>query len=226
MRPVKRGTAPKTYSDYKDARNDLADRLGWYCSYCEMPVKNMIEVEHVIPKSHPPYLELDWDNFLLSCRYCNGVKRNRNLGRNGYVWPDQDNTDFVFDYDEINVISPKSGLAQTIEDSANETIDLMGLNRLWGGAEEPTEADTRPFSRQEAWFEARASLNRWRGAPIQLMAEQIGATAVGFGHFSIWCTVFHSEQPVIDAIRNAFRGTFRDTDPVSGHRIVRPNGQI
>lgn len=225
MRPVKRGTAPKTYSNYRDARNDLADRLGWYCSYCEMPVKNMIEVEHVIPKIHPPYLELDWNNFLLSCRYCNGVKGDKNTSRTGYVWPDQDNTDFVFDYDEIKVISAKSGLSQTIEDAANKTIGLMGLNRISGGAIEPTDADTRPFSRQEAWFEARASLGRWRGAPIQPMAEQIAVAATGFGHFSIWCTVFDGEQMVIEAIRNAFRGTYQDTNP-SGVRIVRANGLI
>lgn len=226
MRPVNRGPAPKTYSDYRDARNDLVDRLGWYCSYCEMPVKNMIEVEHVIPKSLPPFLELDWDNFLLSCRYCNGVKGSGNPSRAGYLWPDQDNTDFVFDYDEVNVINMKTGLGQAIENAANETIDLMGLNRIWGGAEEPTEADTRPFSRQEAWFEARASLDRWTGAPIPLMAAQIGATAAGFGHFSIWCTVFDREQTVINAIRIAFRGTYNDTDPATGNRIVRPTALI
>ncbi len=49
MRPVDKGTSPKTYTNYQDARDDLADRIEWVCSYCEMGVKNMINVEHVVP---------------------------------------------------------------------------------------------------------------------------------------------------------------------------------
>ena len=41
MRPVNRNT--RTYTDYRAARNDLSTSIGWYCSYCEMPVKNMID---------------------------------------------------------------------------------------------------------------------------------------------------------------------------------------
>ncbi len=48
MRPVDKGIASTKYSNYSDARHDLANVIGYYCSYCEMPVKNMIEVEHVI----------------------------------------------------------------------------------------------------------------------------------------------------------------------------------
>jgi 5-methylcytosine-specific restriction endonuclease McrA len=82
MRSVQRGVAPKIYKDYKAARNDLTGRLGWFCSYCEMPVHNMIEVEHIQPVANGGN-ELDWDNFLLACRYCNGNKRD-NSRATGY----------------------------------------------------------------------------------------------------------------------------------------------
>ena len=49
MRPINRNRNLRLYTDYGQARNDLALSIGWYCSYCEMPTKNMIEVEHVIP---------------------------------------------------------------------------------------------------------------------------------------------------------------------------------
>ncbi|MBK9452257.1 MAG: HNH endonuclease [Bacteroidetes bacterium] len=85
MRCIEKGASPRQYKDYHDARNDLAGRIGWYCAYCEMRVTNMIEVEHVHPVNHGGN-ELDWNNFLLSCRYCNGIKTDRNTSRRGYLW--------------------------------------------------------------------------------------------------------------------------------------------
>lgn len=61
----------------------LANQEG-YCSYCEMGVRNMVEVEHVVPRNHGG-APLEWENFLLSCRYCNGIKSNKNISRAGYI---------------------------------------------------------------------------------------------------------------------------------------------
>ncbi len=53
MRPVERGQRPvvngvaREYKEYGDARNDLIDRVGDYCSYCEIPVPSGPNVEHV-----------------------------------------------------------------------------------------------------------------------------------------------------------------------------------
>jgi len=223
MRPVEKGIAPSTYRRYQQARNELAERIGWYCSYCETPVKNMIEVEHVIPKDLRPDLRLSWENFLLACKYCNTVKRARNTDRAGYLWPDQDNTDLAFQYSETAVIEPMHGLVTNIQAAAQKTIDLMGLDRRPGGTNEPTPADTRYISRFEAWIQAKASLNRWHQAPIPPMAEQIAISAAGFGHFSIWNTVFAGESIVLGLIRLAFIGTFSDTDG-GGVRLVRSGG--
>jgi len=138
MRPVDKGDAPKQYSHYREARNDLAARIGWYCSYCEMPVKNMIEVEHLIPIKNGG-AELDWENFLLSCKYCNTLKSDRNTSRKGYFWADKDNTLLAFTYQSA-IIKANGQLNSSQVRIAQNTIDLMGLDRYPGGANEPTKA--------------------------------------------------------------------------------------
>lgn len=47
-----------------------------------MRMSNMPEVEHVIPRAHGG-AAMDWDNFLLSCKYCNTCKGDRILSRDG-----------------------------------------------------------------------------------------------------------------------------------------------
>lgn len=223
MRPVSKGSAPRVFNSYRDARHDLAERIGYYCSYCEMATWNMIEVEHVYPINNGGD-ELEWSNFLLSCRYCNSVKSNDNLDRNDYIWPDRDNSDLVFDYDEVSIISPKPGILVNINQAAGRTINLMGLNRTPGLPNLPTEADTRWRSRFEAWDKANKSLARWRVRPSIEMAEQIAESAT-VGHYSIWCTVFKDEAQVLTKIRRAYKGTYYECDE-GGIRIVRNGGVI
>jgi 5-methylcytosine-specific restriction endonuclease McrA len=79
MRPVERGLAPKIYTRYGDAIEDLKSRLGSYCSYCERQVSASLAVEHVIPKNLHPELEREWNNFLLGCTNCNSVKSDREV---------------------------------------------------------------------------------------------------------------------------------------------------
>ena len=65
MRPVNRGPVPthhngepKRYTEYGLARRDLIQRLGEFCSYCEMELDTSLAVEHIQPKEHRPHLEL------------------------------------------------------------------------------------------------------------------------------------------------------------------------
>jgi len=97
MRPINKGFAPRQYIRYQDARNDLASRIGWYCSYCEMPVRNLLAIEHIVPRNKGGS-ELDWHNLLLSCTYCNSVKSDNNNSRLNYYWADIDNTFWCFTY--------------------------------------------------------------------------------------------------------------------------------
>ncbi len=224
MRPVDKGNAPKAYTEYKQARHDLANQIGYYCSYCEMSVRNMIEVEHIHPQANGG-ASLDWDNFLLSCRYCNGAKSNNNSSRKGYLWPDIDNTDLVFSYSEIDIIKPQLGLPPAIYQAALATINLMGLNRAFApNLPYPTEANTRWITRIEAWNKAKRSLTNWTKNPSREMAELIGIAATK-AHFSIWCTVFANQPQVIKAIVAEYKGTYTTKDQ-QGIRKIRPKGII
>jgi hypothetical protein len=225
MRPVEKGIAPNVYTNYGDARHDLAARIGYYCSYCEMHTKHMIEVEHVHPidnRGNPT----DWNNFLLSCKYCNTVKSARNSSRAGYLWPDIDNTDLAFDYSEINVIEPKSTLVQPVRRYAQATIGLMGLDRKPGGTVEPTFADTRWRSREEVWTIAKDNYNNWLDAPLPAMARAIAKCSL-IGHYSIWQEVFKKIPMVTTEIDRVYltKGLFKQLNP-AGMRIRRPNSNI
>jgi len=225
MRPVEKGAAPRNYARSGDARHDLAARIGYYCSYCEMNVTNMIEVEHVVPVNRGG-ASLDWENFLLSCKYCNTVKNNGNAGRGGYAWPDRDNTDLLFDYDEYGIEVSRTGLTPRQTTAAQSTIDLLGLDREPGSAQQPTAGDTRWISRKESWDKARTSLSNWTTDPVLAMARQIGITSLD-GHYSIWCKVFANVPDVLREIDQAYsrKGLFKQLGP-NNQRIVRQNGII
>ena len=226
MRPVNKNKAPRVYRDYGEARHDLANIIGYYCSYCEMKVFNSIEVEHILPKNQGG-APVDWDNFLLSCKYCNTIKSDKNKNLTDYLWPDMDNTDLVFEYSQVNVVEAKTGCTQIIKKIAKNTIQLMGLDRVPGGSHEPTVSDTRWRSREETWTKAKESYNNWNQLKLQQMADQIAITASTSGHYSIWMEVFKAEQMVLDAIDAIYKdkGLYKEFDQ-HGTRVIRPNGRI
>ena len=219
MRPVVKGAAPRVYKTHRAARNDLTDAIGWYCSYCEMAVRNMLEIEHIIPVANGGE-PLDWDNFLLSCRYCNGNKQNHNQDRLGFLWPDRDNTDLAFNYDEVNIVFPRLGSG--VEAEARATINLMGLDRNSAGPNFPTAADTREQARLTAWVKAKRSLRIYQNLPSQGRAELIGMVASGAGFYSMWMVVFAGIDEVINEIVDAFTGTYSAMD-AAGTRLMRSN---
>ena len=105
MRPVSKGEIPRKedgsnreYTSYGQAKDDLRDRIDSFCSYCEMNIENQPDIEHVSPKSTNPDLETTWSNFLLACKPCNIIKSNDNENRDGYVFPDTNNTSFLYEY--------------------------------------------------------------------------------------------------------------------------------
>lgn len=226
MRPVDKGTAPNVYTYYGDARHDLAERIGYYCSYCEMKVFNSIEVEHILPQNQGGAV-VDWDNFLLSCKYCNTIKSDHNANLTDYVWPDRDNTDLVFEYSEVDVITPIAALTPVLNNKATTTITLMGLNRLPGSANVPRDADTRWRSRKEVWDKAKENYNNWVQAPIIQMARVIANCALLSGHYSIWSEVFKNDNMVLTEIDRVYttKALYKNFQP-NGSRTIRVNGQI
>ncbi|MEO1030970.1 MAG: HNH endonuclease [Bacteroidota bacterium] len=71
---------------YKQASVPLTSTLGDFCSYCEIPLPGLVEVEHVLPKSMYPTFSCDWSNFLMSCGPCNTKKGNDPNRATVYGW--------------------------------------------------------------------------------------------------------------------------------------------
>jgi len=60
------------YEDIKQALNTLYHQK---CAYCESRERRL-QVEHYRPKSHYYWLAYSWDNLLLACSACNGLKKH------------------------------------------------------------------------------------------------------------------------------------------------------
>ena len=59
---------------YRCAATPLIEAYGRYCAYCETPISELVQVEHLLPKSQYPTFALDPDNLLLACGPCNRRK--------------------------------------------------------------------------------------------------------------------------------------------------------
>lgn len=207
MRPVDKGDAPRTYTAYGDARDDLLDRLGTYCSYCEMSIKNMPEVEHIIPRANGG-AELEWENFLLSCKYCNTSKSDHNQNRDDYLWPDEHNTFKAFKYQRDYPIEVSSNVVGEERIKAQNTIDLMKLDRQPGSVNWNNHRDTRYMSRANAWgiaLDAYEDLKEIGNE--EYIMKWICQSAVECGHFSIWMEVFKENNKMKELLVNSFKGT-------------------
>ena len=216
MRPVNRGLIPKNedgtdkvYTSYKQAKDDLKKALGTYCSYCEMGIENQVDIEHVIPKSHAPSLENDWNNFLLACKSCNIIKSDNNVSRDGYVFPDIENTSFLFEYSEKDV-KVKDDLPENIKVLATSTFDLVKLNRK---VDTSNMIDDRAYSRLNSWNKAQEALKDFLELlPISTTPEKkyalVNLTAnTCNGFFSMWIQIFQNYPEVKKAILENVNGT-------------------
>ena len=125
--PLDDASNPKNFQSYTKAKADLLSRLGEYCSYCERT--GDLHVEHVIPRNHRPDLEQEWTNFLLGCVNCNAIKGDRNDSRNGYLWPDQDDTEAAFSYLPDGIVRVRDDLPEPDLTNAKRLFDLVGLGR-------------------------------------------------------------------------------------------------
>ncbi len=233
MRPLERGTCPLDatgqplcFVTYQEARPELMERLGEYCSYCERRVGASLAVEHIEPRHHASHRALDWDNFLLACVNCNSTKGAQpTLSLDVYL-PDRDNTTRAFQYEEQG-LSPHPELGPEQQDKARRTLKLLGLDRRPGSANPPPATDRRWFGRREAWNMAQRSLGRWqrrRGDPD--IRESIIDLARSQGLWSIWMAVFETEPEIRQALIDAFPGTCRSCFDTNTRPVARPGGSL
>lgn len=102
------------------------------CAFCEsrLDVTDYSCVEHYHCKSIYKDLAFAWDNLLPCCQICNTTKGNHDH-QNFLVKPDDENPEsFLTVHPDTGTVEPAGGLKPDQEFRANETIRIMGLNRL------------------------------------------------------------------------------------------------
>jgi uncharacterized protein (TIGR02646 family) len=231
MRPVERGelptdnaSQPKQFSQYQDARGDLIDRLGEYCSYCEMHLDASLAVEHVQPKALNEALKLDWNNFLLGCPSCNSTKNDKLVNLDDYYWPDLDNTYRVFEYSKGGLVRVNLSLTEEKKQRAQKTIELTGLDKL--SPNNLQRSDRRQSNRREAWDIAERSLANLKKRNSPEMRDQIVETAKAKGFWSVWMTVFQDEVDMLKQFIATFPGTCTNCFDPQGKPISRSRGML
>lgn len=228
MRPVERGPVPvlangqpKTVSDYKDWRADLLDRLGNYCCYCNMPLHDSPQVEHVAPKSLVASRKLDWDNMLLACGPCNSIKDDNPYAIASHFIPDAHNTHLAFAYvtrphrklqaSIAGVVVPQANLTAGQLLKAQGTITLCGLDRV---EQTPTQtrraSDLRWHYRFEAMLLATRYRSKWDTLPgtfVPLFITCLRDIVRPTGFFSVWFAAFHDVPVIKQMLIQVFPGT-------------------
>ena len=227
MRPVDKGASPTDYANYQDARDDLIDRLGNYCSYCERQIETHLAVEHIQPKALYPMLRNSWTNFLLSCVNCNSSKGDQDVVLRDYFWPDRDNTLRAFEYVNGGLVRPGANLVPDDQEKARGTITLTGLDKFPGNhGREPTSLDQRWLRRQETWQQAERNRARLATEDTTAMRETIVEAAASRGMFSIWWTVFAGDVDMRRRLREAFIGTDASSFDANENLVFRAGGQL
>ena len=218
MRPVGRGPRPQAegvdieFKEYPQARAELIERMGEFCSYCEMHLDSSLAVEHVQPKQPPGAAAVDhvralsWNNFLLACTNCNSTKGDTDVDLSQYLWPDRDNTFRALQYSEGGIVSP--ALDGDLKEKAENTIKLTGLDKH--PLNDPKASDRRWKNRRETWDVAVRSKKNLEECDCPAMRDQIELTAIGHGYWSIWMTVFKEDPDMLRRFIHAFKGTCTD----------------
>ncbi|MEA5618066.1 hypothetical protein VB711_09485 [Cronbergia sp. UHCC 0137] len=234
MRPVQRGSIPinpntdqkVSFSKYQDAKKQIVERIGHYCCYCEKPVTNVRDVEHILPKEHYPRLQTVWHNFFISCRVCNDIKGRSLIRRKNFYWADVDNTFRIFEYHPLSAdVKVNSLLSDPERVIAKNTLDLIGLDRK-PGHPKITPADERWTERLVAVGIAQEAFADLQNNDTPEMRKQIVRTAQSQGFWSIWMTVFQNDADMLNRLINGFPGTSKTCFDVQGKAIPRPKGRL
>jgi len=236
MRPVARGPSPREdgYPRYRDALDDLADRLGRFCSYCEQPIQHRPEIEHAQPKSLEPGLERCWENLLLSCSTCNQVKSGKPVVLDQVAMPDRDNTFRGLSFREDGRIEVSADLTEPQAELMSRAVRLVRLDRhpdAPNGDDRPTPRDERANWRRDVWDLASDFLNDYEESgpdPLtaDLITDLIVRLAVAKGFFSVWMTVFRDHPDMLNRFIQAFPGTDACSFDDDGHAVPRHGGRF
>ena len=232
MRPIDKGESPYSkINDYHEAEPYLSDRIGRYCSFCEMPIFHVPEIEHREGKASGGDLT-DWRNLLYGCKYCNTRKSQKiKLGEaDKWIWPDKDNTFLAFTYADgkpnVNESYLKS-LGVNVLEKAQGLYDGVGLGHY---PRNSSDKDKRWQGRMAALSIAEESRRVWLKMKDSEFKEdelkQIITLAKQTGFFSIWMMIFQEDTEVKCELIKAFPGTAKNCFDLNGCAKERCGGLV
>jgi hypothetical protein len=217
MRPVDKGKAPDhAFKHYQEAEPYLEERLGAYCSFCELPIRHVPEVEHKEAKARGGN-ELTWENLLLSCKYCNTRKGTivAKGDKEKYLWPDEDDTFHAFSYDTDIPRLNEEYLQRQDDGVKKKAENLFGLLQLDNVPLTPAVKDRRYAERSIARNYALSSKLGWDKVKTSAdnrsdYLQQIKMLAESSGFFSVWMHVFKEDAEVNKVLLEVFKGTKKE----------------
>ncbi len=228
MRPIERGQVPKnddgtlkTVAIYQNWRKDLINRLGNYCSFCEMRLNDSPQIEHVIAQDIKPQLALDWANMLLACGACNRAKSNAPCPTETHYLPTTHNTflPFLFsittnprqDNEAASFVVVNTNLQANQQIKAQNTLNLCQLDTDFTAiGSEQKVTDLRWRYRYQAIKKAkmwRQDWDDWAHQTIPTRFIGLLITAAEGGFWSVWFKVFEDVQAIREALVREFVGT-------------------
>ncbi|EKT3967480.1 HNH endonuclease [Flavobacterium psychrophilum] len=208
MRPVDKSlyvANQVAYNPYGNAKPDLIEAIGKYCSYCEREgFSSSLDVEHIQDKSTYPHLETLWINFLLACKNCNSIKGTKEVDFTNIILPHTDNTFIPFEYLESGYIKIKDEISEPLRSKANALITLVGLDRRPGIASYSTK-DDRWQERKQAWELSQKYNQKYIAGKCEI--DTIIDLSKSYGFWSIWMHAFEGFPEVQRELIDQFRGT-------------------
>lgn len=131
-------TCTKTYSTYTSFRPHLKDDFNQRCGYCDDPDTHYghdigYHIDHFKPKSKFPNLEIDYNNLVYSCPYCNNSKSDKWQEEGGFIDPCDNEYDNHLKRDKRGKIQYKTDRGEYIYKSLklhlvrHELIWLIGI---------------------------------------------------------------------------------------------------
>jgi hypothetical protein len=155
---------------------------------------------------------------------CNSTKKDKDVQLDQHFLPDRDNTFAAFNYTLDGQVVPSPSLTDEQTVIAKSTLSLTGLDKPVSEVTDENGklvAIDRVHQRMEVRLIADEALGRLRVRPtLTLLREQIVATALANGFFSIWMDVFIDDEDMRRRFIETFPGTSQDcfderTRPVS-----------
>ncbi len=211
MRPIDKSTYTKNkseYNPYNNAKTDLIEAIGNFCSYCEREgFSSSLDVEHILDKKTNNNEQFLWSNFLLACKNCNSIKKTKEINFNKIILPHLENTFLVFEYLESGLIVAKENINEPLNQKTKNLIDLIGLDRRPGHPKYSSK-DKRWEERKQAWELSKRFENKYTNGECDI--ETIVALSLKTGFWSIWMKTFENHSEVQKELINSFSGTRKE----------------